>query len=266
MLDDDHKAALLLNQIVYWSDRKKEQGGWFYKSADEWYEEIRLTRYELDRIVPMLKTLGVIETKVRKVGDTPKSHYRVIEEKLEQLIVSICTKGTSPICGKTTSPICGKTTSPICGKTTSPICAKTTSLNVTETTLTENTTENTSTCSAIEPALKINAKRARDLRLDNQAIKAYRAVTHLQVQFAWRESVISAVGDNYAKWEAHVLAWVGRGYNPANISGIVESFDKGLTNGNGKKVPDKQVKIIDEVEEFERQNPGVKFPSSKVGV
>ncbi len=72
----DIKTALLLSQVIWWSQKKESVDGWFYKTADDWFEEIALTRHEVDRSTAELESLEVIETKVQQVNGIPKKHYR----------------------------------------------------------------------------------------------------------------------------------------------------------------------------------------------
>src|SRR5262245_21579 len=41
-------AGLLLSQIVYWSQRTTDPDGWFYKSQEEWCDELSLSRRLLE--------------------------------------------------------------------------------------------------------------------------------------------------------------------------------------------------------------------------
>ncbi len=75
LLNNKHRAALLLSQCVYWSDKSKSPDGWFYKTDAEWKEELGLTRGGLD--TALKEGEKYLETKVARVGPTPKSHYRV---------------------------------------------------------------------------------------------------------------------------------------------------------------------------------------------
>ncbi len=90
MLNHDHKAALLLNQILYWCERTKHPEGWFYKTYDEWNEELGLSAAEIRRIVKgdkrvkdpksVLGDYGV-ETAVKRAPDgSPTVHYRIDQE------------------------------------------------------------------------------------------------------------------------------------------------------------------------------------------
>ncbi len=82
-LNGDHLAALLLNQMLYWTDITTDPDGWFYKSYSEWEKELGLSAYQVRRRVEgLLKPVGV-EVKKRKGRlPSPTLHYRVQVEKL----------------------------------------------------------------------------------------------------------------------------------------------------------------------------------------
>ncbi len=82
-LHGDHRAAILLNQMLYWADRTDDPEGWFYKSYPEWEKELGLSAYQVRRRVDdLLKPVGV-EVKKRKGRlPSPTLHYRVQVEKL----------------------------------------------------------------------------------------------------------------------------------------------------------------------------------------
>lgn len=85
---DDHHAAALMMQILYWGDRTTDPQGWFYKSYAEWQQELGLSEYQVRRCLDgdprtkserlTLRDLGV-ETKLKKAGNfgSPTMHYRV---------------------------------------------------------------------------------------------------------------------------------------------------------------------------------------------
>lgn len=90
----DLESALLLAQILYWSDKGKKGGGWFYKTYDEWYEELALTKYQVTKAKNKLAAEGLIETKVMKANGNPTVHYRVNAEGfalwLEKNLIARC--------------------------------------------------------------------------------------------------------------------------------------------------------------------------------
>lgn len=85
---DDHHAAALMMQILYWGDRTTDPQGWFYKSYAAWQQELGLSEYQVRRCLEgdprtkaerlTLRDLGV-ETKLKKAGSfgSPTMHYRV---------------------------------------------------------------------------------------------------------------------------------------------------------------------------------------------
>lgn len=90
LCDGDHLTALLLSQIVYWSDRKSEEGGWFAKSYEDWYEELAMSQYQTNRASKKLKDEGLIETKLKRSPYheyAPTVHYRVMWNALSKCIV-----------------------------------------------------------------------------------------------------------------------------------------------------------------------------------
>lgn len=80
--------GLLLSQIVYWSDRTKSSDGFFYKTADEWYEEIRLKRSALQTAVTKLEEKNLIVTRLRKVNGAPVKHYKANLKEIEKSIIN----------------------------------------------------------------------------------------------------------------------------------------------------------------------------------
>lgn len=89
-LEGDHNAAILLNQILYWLSRTADKEGWFYKTYDDWYNEIRFSSYQVWRVVrgdprveKFKRTLWSIglETEVRMAPNGRNAvYYRLNEE------------------------------------------------------------------------------------------------------------------------------------------------------------------------------------------
>lgn len=79
-------AALVLSQIIYWSDRATMKNGWFAKSYAEWEDELSLSKYQIGKAVKALKPAG-IETKVKKFDGSPVVHYHVDKQVFSQWIV-----------------------------------------------------------------------------------------------------------------------------------------------------------------------------------
>jgi hypothetical protein len=73
----DIKAALLLSQLVYWTDKAKDTEGWIFKTYKAWQEEIALTEYEIRAASAKLKKKGILATKIKKAHGNPTVHYRI---------------------------------------------------------------------------------------------------------------------------------------------------------------------------------------------
>lgn len=84
---EDLNTALLLNQLVFWSDKSKRTDGFFYKTYGEWQEEIYLSEYQVRRSIKKLKELNVVETKLKKANGSPTLHYRVLMNNLSDSIL-----------------------------------------------------------------------------------------------------------------------------------------------------------------------------------
>lgn len=74
-LTGDIKAALFLNQCVFWSDKGARPDGGFWKSAKEWRDEIHLTRPELDRAREVCSAW--VRTEIHRQNNKPTAHYYV---------------------------------------------------------------------------------------------------------------------------------------------------------------------------------------------
>jgi len=80
----DIKAALLLSQCIYWSDKTSRKDGFFYKSQAEWQDEIGLTRSELDTAYSRISHL--VDYELHRASGAPTGHYRVNFDALTQAI------------------------------------------------------------------------------------------------------------------------------------------------------------------------------------
>jgi hypothetical protein len=94
----DHLAALLLSQILYWSDRTDDPEGWFAKSYEDWHKELCMTDYQVKRAISgdkrrqnggfCLKDIGV-ETQLKQskfYSGAATLHYRINPDKLRDSV------------------------------------------------------------------------------------------------------------------------------------------------------------------------------------
>lgn len=100
-LAGSHRAALLLSQCVYWSDKGAD--GWFYKTYDDWKSELGIPRGGIDTALKELSRW--ITTDVRQVGGTPKKHYKVMFDLLVSDISDLLENSTSTITKTTKASI-----------------------------------------------------------------------------------------------------------------------------------------------------------------
>jgi hypothetical protein len=85
LLNNDHVGALLLNQMIYWSDRGDDQG-WFYKTYADWHDELGFSPYQVARATKQFKALGIVETKIKKANGNPTLYYRVDMQVVTNLL------------------------------------------------------------------------------------------------------------------------------------------------------------------------------------
>ena len=94
------------------------------------------------------------------------------------------------------------------------------------------------TSSTPEPSLTVTkeetsvkpAPRKRDARLDHPAITTYKEVARYHVPIIWRDNVIDAVGDrqgDVSAWGALIKSWIGRGWKPNNVEGMLDAYKNG---------------------------------------
>lgn len=96
LLDNDLQAALVLSQLVYWSDKATIEGGWIAKSYDEWFEEVRMSKYIVSRAIEKLVAAG-IEHKVAKFAGNPTNHYRINVEKFTNWLEGLSVKNAENV-------------------------------------------------------------------------------------------------------------------------------------------------------------------------
>lgn len=87
LLTKSHTCALLLNQIIFWSSKKSD--GWFYKSYDEWLQELLLTKKQVMAYAKKLEDMGVIERKLKKVKGAPYCWYKAIDREIIGLLQKV---------------------------------------------------------------------------------------------------------------------------------------------------------------------------------
>lgn len=82
------ESALLLSQIIYWTDRTTREDGFFYKTDDEWHKEIKISKYSIRKARKKLESMGFLETKIKKANGSPTVHYRLDKESFINSFIS----------------------------------------------------------------------------------------------------------------------------------------------------------------------------------
>jgi hypothetical protein len=90
----DLTTAVLLNQIVFYSDKSKRKDGFFYKTYKEWEEEVCLTERQVRHSIKKLKDKGIIETQLKKANGSPTVHYKLLFDKFAESILTFCQNPT----------------------------------------------------------------------------------------------------------------------------------------------------------------------------
>ena len=95
----DYASAALLAQCLYWGDRTDDPDGWFYKTHDEWQEELELSPGQVRRCVKTCD--GMIEVKLK--GVPAKNHYRANKERIAEALEHLANENQkcTARCGET---------------------------------------------------------------------------------------------------------------------------------------------------------------------
>lgn len=76
----DIESALFLSQLLYWTG--KSDDGWIYKTYAQWQAEIFIKEKKARSIKDSLETMGIIESKVKRVSGIATVHYKVLQHRL----------------------------------------------------------------------------------------------------------------------------------------------------------------------------------------
>lgn len=77
-------GAVMLSQMVYWQRRAGAEGGWWYKSREDWTDEVGLSRREQETARAALRAHGILEEQTR--GIPRRLYYRLNVERLAELV------------------------------------------------------------------------------------------------------------------------------------------------------------------------------------
>lgn len=239
-------AGVFLSQLFYWTGKGKSAGGWIWKSQQDWEDETCLSRREQETARRKLRALGVIEE--RRAGVPATLHYRIVIDRLYELLAEQSSMAESANLDWRKAPnwIGGKRQS---NPETTP----------------ENTHIGTASDAPLEPpsgessedsvggSLSLAPTDAEGLRPGKDpprekararsdersakrdkgvpaAVRAYRSAAHRYPPKSWYEEIAVTVGTepkDLSRWKRLVHEWVGRGWNPGNVAGMLEVWNRG---------------------------------------
>lgn len=78
----DYAAAAFLAQCLYWTDRSTEKDGWFYKSREEWAEELCMTEKQVRRC---MEACGAY-LEVERRGIPARNFYRPKQAEIAEAL------------------------------------------------------------------------------------------------------------------------------------------------------------------------------------
>jgi hypothetical protein len=81
-----YTRASVLNQCIFWHNKSSSKDGWFYKSYEEWFDELEIPERTLRRIFQEFEQEGWITSKVKKVSNLNLKH---IKPNMDKIIDSI---------------------------------------------------------------------------------------------------------------------------------------------------------------------------------
>lgn len=82
---DSLEGGAFLNQLIFWSDKGRD--GWFYKSYEEWKQEIMLSQYQVAKATRFCEEQGFLTTELKKANGAPTLHYFLDIEKFSKWIM-----------------------------------------------------------------------------------------------------------------------------------------------------------------------------------
>lgn len=80
----DHKAAMMLSQLLYWTRITKDPDGWIYKSYAEWYKELRLKESVIRRAKEILEDKKIVQTKNDQGGPI---YFRIVPAVFKEVLL-----------------------------------------------------------------------------------------------------------------------------------------------------------------------------------
>lgn len=209
----DHLAALLLSQILYWSDKTDNADGWFYKTADEWQAEIGMSAYQVKRAATTLAQFGVV-TAVHKVAKTPKMHYRIDMQIFTDLFIKFL---ESEETSKSRNYAVENQ------ETSKSMESEETSKSYKEHRLPETTDREGDASKRTTPASVVYLQ---------PAVVSYTNLTGRTPNRTTAEMIAEQV-TNVPKWEREINRWLASDFKPGNVVGMLDWYHGKGRHQNG---------------------------------
>ena len=87
-----HSKAAVLNQIIFYSNKSKLNNGWFYKSYEEWEEDICICERTMRRIIKNFESDGIVLLKTNKANGKRVLHIKIDIPKFMMLLEQFLSK------------------------------------------------------------------------------------------------------------------------------------------------------------------------------
>lgn len=91
-LTGSHSRGMVLAQCIFWSNKSKNNDGWFFKPYTDWQEELHMSERSMRRHFEKLEEAGYITTKVKKVGGLNIKHVFTHTSKIIESLRHLAVK------------------------------------------------------------------------------------------------------------------------------------------------------------------------------
>lgn len=209
--------GLFLERVVYWSDKsgndRLRQLKIFYKSAEEWDDELSLSYAQVTLARKKLEAMGLIQTSKHKVAGAPTIHYYAnmdaIKEAVRQYYSGYTNLNKSEIQETSNSE-----------SSELQIEKPQISIEIQESASSLNNTSNSTN----------NSRRPRPVK--SPAYQVYVGKTeYYAVTKEWIEKMTLTVGDkpeDLIKWGEIISTFTGRGKWKGNVEDMLKWFTNGI--------------------------------------
>jgi hypothetical protein len=247
----DLMAGLMLSQIIYWylpdkrgrSKLRVQKHGymWLVKTRDDWWTEIRLTARQADRALKILRDKGLITTSLHRFNGAPTTHIRLNKAAfLAAWNEAVVTDYPNLPNGEFTNPLNQTGGNSPNGNMELPDSVNSLTETTAETT-SSKTTDSAEGATAPPDPPKQKRRTSQRKTKTPPAVQVFRQNAHRFPAKSWYSNVSEAVGEDEVDlefWGKVVKGWVGCGWNPTNVQGMLEFYQRReipTTNGSGHR-------------------------------